>query len=132
MYVIFGHHPCPVIIPTFLHLASFTGFWHSATPTSVFIFNVFITLFVCIFCVKCQCQLKCGSRMKRRKILSRCELAWLTLMLVCVVVDDVVALVTRQWGDYLTVHVTIDYSLSERFSNQVLKTKECGKLRKRC
>ncbi len=39
---------------------------------------------------------------------------------------------TRQWGDYLTVHVTIDYSLSERFSNQVLKTKECGKLRNRC
>ncbi len=54
-------------------------------------------------------------------------------MLVCVVVDDVVSVgYTRQWGDYLTVHVMIDYSLSERFSNQVLKTEECGKLRKRC
>ncbi len=44
MYVVFGHHPCTVSIPTVLHLASFTGFWHSATPTSVLIFNVFITL----------------------------------------------------------------------------------------
>ncbi len=26
----------------------------------------------------------------------------------------------------------IDYSLSERFSKQMLKTKECGQLRKRC
>ncbi len=52
------------------------------------------------------------------------------------VVDDVVALVTHVSGAViwlnLTVHVMIDYSLSERFSNQVLKTKECGKLRKKC
>ncbi len=46
VYVVFGHHPCPVSIPTFLHLASLTGFWHSTTPTSVFIFNVFITLYM--------------------------------------------------------------------------------------
>ncbi len=35
----------------------------------------------------------------------------------------------------LSVHVTIEitnYSRSERFSNQILKTKECGKLRKGC
>ncbi len=61
---------------------------------------------------------------------------------VSVVVDDVVALVTHVSGaviwlnccgfDSPCVHVTIDYSLSERFSNQMLKTKECGKLRKRC
>ncbi len=31
VYVVFGHHPCPVSIPTFLH---------SATPTSFFFFNV--------------------------------------------------------------------------------------------
>ncbi len=29
------------------------------------------------------------------------------------------------------MHVTIDYSLSERFSNQMLNTKAYGKLRKR-
>ncbi len=46
VYVVFGYHPCPV---SFLHSASLSGFWHSATPTSSFIFNVFITLFVCIF-----------------------------------------------------------------------------------
>ncbi len=61
---------------------------------------------------------------------------------VSVVVDDVVALVTHVSGAVswlnvcgLTVpcvHVTINYSLSEKFSNQMLKTKECGKLRKRC
>ncbi len=45
MYVVFGHHPCPVSIPTFLYLASLSGFWHSATPTSFFVFITFLIAF---------------------------------------------------------------------------------------
>ncbi len=45
VYVVFGYHPCTVSIPTFLHLASLSGFWHSVTLTSFFIFNVFVTLY---------------------------------------------------------------------------------------
>ncbi len=40
VYVVFGHHPCPVSV--LLHSASLSGFWHSVIPTSFFIFNVFI------------------------------------------------------------------------------------------
>ena len=47
---VFGDHPCPVCIPPFLHLVCMV--FGTAIPTSPFICgNVFMDLFVCIFCV---------------------------------------------------------------------------------
>ncbi len=45
VYVVFGHHPCPVSVQTFLHSASLSGFWHSVIPTS-FSFLMFLLPYI--------------------------------------------------------------------------------------